>query len=247
MSQAGPPSSVVGDARARFAQRQRLRRWRSARPLLIVCAVLVALGVAVWVLWFSSLLSVRAVDVHGTRALTDAQVRAAAEVPDGEPLARLDTGAVRDRVARIPGVARVRVSRSWPSTVRITVTEREPLAGVARDNQIWLVDRKGVLFQKVDGMPRGMPTLQVSGVGPDSERARAALTVLDALPDNMRAQVLAVTAESPESVEFSLRDGRQVVWGGADRSAEKVKVLEPLLGSEGKVFDVSSPSVVVVR
>jgi cell division protein FtsQ len=48
-------------------------------------------------------------------------------------------------------------------------------------------------------------------------------------------------------VTLTLRDGRTVLWGGADESAAKARVLTALLGRSGTVYDVSTPSVVTVR
>jgi len=44
-----------------------------------------------------------------------------------------------------------------------------------------------------------------------------------------------------------LRDGRTVLWGSAERSADKAQVLPALLARAGTTFDVSNPDVVSVR
>ncbi|HYT09267.1 MAG TPA: FtsQ-type POTRA domain-containing protein [Mycobacteriales bacterium] len=217
------------------------------RVLVLAAVVLLVLATAVWVVGFTGVLGVRTVAVGGARALPAESVRQAAAVPEGEPLARVDTDAVAERVRRIPGVARVAVARSWPSTLKITVTERRGVAVVARGGAAWLVDGEGVVFQRLAGRPKGLPRLDVPCTAPDEPPCGAALSALTALPPPVAAQVLAVTAPTPDSVTLSLTGGRTVLWGGADEPAAKAQVLAALLRRPGQRYDVSTPTVVTVR
>jgi cell division protein FtsQ len=219
---------------------------RRGAVLVAVAATLTVLAVAVWVVGFSAVLGVRHVTVTGVRALTADQVRAAAAVPDRRPLARVDTDGVADRVRGLAGVERVAVTRSWPGTVRITVTERRGVALVDRDGALWLVDPDGVVFQRLSSHPR-LPLLRIGAVGPDSDVARAALTALTALPPALLGQVAEVRAPTPEQVTLLLSGRRTVLWGGAEESAAKASVLPALLSRPGTYYDVSTPSVVTVR
>lgn len=44
-----------------------------------------------------------------------------------------------------------------------------------------------------------------------------------------------------------LRDGRRLLWGGADDTALKAQAAEALLKMPGSVYDVSRPGVVTRR
>jgi cell division protein FtsQ len=224
------------------------RRSRRGTLLVILTGAVVVLAAAVWVVGFTGVLGVRTVTVTGVgRVLTADQVRAAAAVPDGQPLARLDTGAVADRVRSLAGVARVAVSRSWPGTVRITVTERRGVAVVRRDGVGWFVDGSGVVFQRHPAGRRTLPLLSVPAASPDDPSTRAALTALTALPAEVAKQVTEVRAPTPESVTLTLTRGRTVLWGGAEQPAAKAAVLTALLRRPGTRYDISTPSVVTVR
>ncbi|KMS85565.1 cell division protein FtsQ, partial [Streptomyces regensis] len=96
------------------------RRW------IAVLSVLTVLGIA-YVLLFTSLLGVRSVEVVGAGDVPAGQIRTAAQVPERRAMLRVDTDAIAERVAEIPGIATVDVSRSWPSTIEIAVTERTPV------------------------------------------------------------------------------------------------------------------------
>ena len=75
----------------------------------------------------------------------------------------------------------------------------------------------------------------------------AALAVLAALPEPLRAQVRTVDVTDGTSVVLGLADDRRVRWGGPDRAGDKIAVLGPLLTQPGTVYDVSSPELPTVR
>lgn len=220
---------------------------RRGRVLLALAALVAVLAAAVWVVGFTGVLGVRTVAVTGVRALSAEQVRSVAAVPDGRPLARLDTAAVAERVRSLAGVARVAVSRSWPSTVRITVTERRGVAVVRRDGAGWLIDGSGVVFQRLPAGPRTLPLLDLPAVSPQDAATRAALSALTALTPEVAKQVTVARAPTPESVTLTLSRGRTVLWGGAEQPAAKAAVLTALLRRPGTRYDISTPSVVTVR
>ena len=231
-------------AARRATERRRRRRVLLRRTAWVVAgsAPLVVLG---WLLLGSSLLAVRTVTVTGTHRLTPAQVRAAAAVPVGQALARLDVAAVTRRVRALDPVLRVSVTRDWPHGVRLTVVERVPVVAVARVGGVQLLDAGGHPVAR--SAASGLLRLQVAHPGADDAATRAALAVLQALPPTVRSQVVSLSAASPEQVVLGLRGGRRVVWGGATDSATKAAELGALLRLPGHVYDVSAPGVVTRR
>ena len=82
---------------------------RRTRLVVLATAVTLVLlaGAAGWLVLGSSVLGARTVEVVGESRLSADEVVARAEVPAGTPLARLDTGAIADRVAGLAPVLRV--------------------------------------------------------------------------------------------------------------------------------------------
>jgi cell division protein FtsQ len=156
-------------------------------------------------------------------------------------LVRLDTDEVRDRVAALPKVFSVEVSRSFPGTVEVAIVERAPVAVVPAGDGVHLVDATGLDYEVAKAAPAGLPELVVARVAPDDPVTRAAMAVLDTIPRQLRAQVVRVSAKTPGSVELTLGDGRAVRWGSAENSERKAAVLAPLLTRPGTVFDVTTP------
>ncbi|MEV6871908.1 FtsQ-type POTRA domain-containing protein [Amycolatopsis sp. NPDC051128] len=213
------------------------RRWVALLSVLTVLAL-------VYLLFFSPMLGVKDVSVSGSRAVPADQIRAVAAVPADKPMLRLSTDEIRDRVAGMPGIATVEVSRSWPNTVEITVTERTAIAffdsGPGGDG-VHLVDGGGVVFKTVPARPPGLPELRLPKVSADDPVTRAVTAVLGVLPEQLLKQVTTATAKTPASVEFTLSSGKIVRWGTAEQTDRKAKVLAALLTQEGRIYDVAAP------
>lgn len=232
---------------ARAKAERSARRKRIAKRSGLGLAALVPLALLGWLLLASPLLAVRHVAVSGTTRLTPEQVRVAVDVARGTPLARVDAGSVVRRVQALRPVAEVRVSRGWPSTLRVRVVERTPVAGLVTKQGITLVDAGGVPFAPAAALPAGVVRLQVPKAGPTDPTTRAALAVLAELAAPLRTQVRIVRAASPSSVTLVLRDGRRVLWGGVGDATLKAQAAAALLKMPGSVYDVSRPGVVTRR
>lgn len=225
-----------------------MRRKEVRRRWVALLSVLTIIGL-VYVLYFTSFLGVKSVDVVGSKSVPADQVRAVAAVPDEKPMLRVSTDEVRDRVAEMPGIATVEVSRTWPSTITITITERTAIAyfdsGPGGDGY-HLVDGGGVVFKTVKTKPAGLPELKLPKVSADDPVTQAVTAVLGIIPSQLLKQVTTATAKTPGSVEFTLSSGKIVRWGNAEDTDRKAKVLAALLSREGKTYDVSAPELPTV-
>lgn len=239
-------STELDRAQQRFARRQRLVRWRGWLPWTAGGVLLAGGGLVVWLFYFSAALAVSGAEVTGTRTVPEATIRRVAEVPVGEPLARVDLKAVADRIRTVPVVADVQVIRDWPDRLVIHVTERLPVVVVTDGNRFELVDASGVAFRSVTSRPAGLPEARVVGARRDVT-IRAVVTASAALPGTLRAQVGSISAASPDSITLNLVSGVKVVWGSADDSARKAAVLTVLMRREARVYDVSAPDLPVTK
>jgi len=215
--------------------------------LIIWSIVLAAASIALaLVLYFTPAMAARSVVVIGVGTVTREEVVDAAQVRLGTPLLQIDTDAVADRVAGIRRVASARVQREYPSTLRISIVERIPMVVKDFPDGPHLFDRDGVDFATAPPPP-GLPYIEVEHPGPADPPTKAALQVMTALRPEVVAQVSRVAAPSVSSVTLTLADGRTVVWGTTDRTAEKAEKLAALLTQPGRVYDVSSPDLPTVK
>jgi cell division protein FtsQ len=123
---------------------QRHTPWRAAFFALAITGIVA--GVA-WALVGSRFLVVRSIQVTGTHLVPRAEVLAAAGIPDGLPLIRVNTAAVAVRIERIPQIESAQVSRAWPTGVTISVRERTPVLAVASGRGYQLIDKFGVAVE----------------------------------------------------------------------------------------------------
>lgn len=225
------------------------RRGRPGRWKVIFVALLVAgaLAAVTWVLLGSRLLVVRHVEVTGAELASRDRVVAAAGITLGTPMARLATGEIGERVERLREVESAEIERHWPGTVRIVLRERVPVAVFERDGRHHRVDRHGVVVADGESRPRDLPTLTVATPGPSDRTTLAALAVLTDLPERLRGKVREVAATGPEAVTLQMASGQTVVWGAAERTQEKVRLLDALwrtaAGRAVRIADVSAPEV----
>lgn len=235
------------------AERTRYRRRRLAAGVVVALLAVAALGWGAW--WALGRVGpgVDRVEVTGVRVIAENDVRTAAGVSDGTPLAAVDTGAVAARVAGIPGVADVDVRRNWPNTLDVVVSERMPVALVDAPDGPRLVDATGLAYRSLPAQPPRLPKLALPRVAPGDPATAAALGVVEALPPPVRDQVDAVQlGAGGTTLELALTENRRVLWGrwaGTDgpTTARRAAVLGPLLTREGAVYDVSSADLPTVR
>ena len=231
--------------RKRFARRQWRRRWLLWRYVVALVVVLVLAAGGIWEAYFSSWLSVKGVDIEGVSGattLSKAQIRKAASVPTGGPLLRADLAAIRRRIAALAAVRTVDVSREWPSTIRIDVTERTPVAVIEIGGKLHALDAAGVVFSSYQHAPTGLPKVSTPA-GTDAKALQQAADVVTALPHDLAAAVDHVEVQSIDDISLALSSGQTVEWGSAADSDVKAQVLAALMKAQPDVrtYDVSVP------
>lgn len=234
----------------------RRRRRRVAIALSCAMTVLVLL---VSTLYFSPLLPVRSIEVHGNDLLTDARAEELLSDLYGEPMPQVGTGHVRYRFEEENVVAEVQTRMELPGTMHVEVVEHPPVAEVHVDNDVRLYNAYGEVIrvftgpEQLDADDYATPEVSAEAVSGDEAVFSAIVSVLGELPEQARSQLDSATAESIDSVQLRLGDGRTVVWGGGERGEEKAAVLSAILQTEAEdfaeadVIDISTPSTPVTR
>ncbi len=236
----GPDEETVRIAASDFRRRRHAGRWQRMRRVVLGVLMLALVAGAGWLVFFSSYVTARTVEVSGTQTMGKGRVVRVAEVPTGTPLARVDLDAVQARVESISSVRRAAVSRSWPHAVHIEVTERTPLAVINRGAGLQSLDAAGVLFGRHTSAPEGLPLVRTE---PDTSNEALVEVgrVLTALPADLTGRVNVVEVGSVDQIQLVLGSGRRVLWGSAEDSSQKAEVLAVLLDRPGQRIDVSVP------
>jgi cell division protein FtsQ len=209
------------------------RRRRRLRAIAIVISVVLA-AVLAWLVWFSPVLSVKSVRVVGVVGGQANSVLAAAQVPVGGQLARLDAAAATVAVLALPWVSSAEVRRGWPTEVVIAVEARSAIAVDSVSGRA--IDAAGVVFDASTTLPKSLPSVAATGVG-----MTEAMAVIATLPTDLAPRVAKVSATSRDDVDLVLRSGAKVHWGSADQPELKAQVLRALMKHKHDIYDVTAP------
>lgn len=229
----------------RFTARQRRRRltWLGSIAALVVL-VIGTLAAA-----YSPLFGVEQISVVGAEQLDAAAVEESLAGQLGTPLPLVDESAVKAALVGFPLVETYTLEARPPHELVVRIVERTPIGSIESRAGFTLVDAAGVALSTSPAPAEGFPVIDVRG-GTGSSAFTALGLVLRSLPEEIRAQVTAASAATPDDVGFTFGStGARVMWGGADDSAMKAIVLEQAMTARpgSSLYDVSSPRAVVVR
>lgn len=211
-----------------------------------ILAVVLALG---WVALRSPLLAVDQVTVTGSSHVTPAAIAAVSGIRPGVPMMDVSPGRAARRISSLPWVANATVSRQWPDRIRVTVTDRTPVAQVRTGSSYALVDRSGRVLQTGSARLVALPLITDRAAVRAGARIRSAgplLATAAALPAAIRLRLGGLSLARDGSVALTLRDDGVVSLGRSDeletKFASAVAVLDhlgPL--RKGCTLDVSVP------
>jgi len=220
-------SGVDPRIHARRDEVSRERQRRRRRRLIGVGAVVAVLAVAFGVT-HSAAFDVDQVEVAATPHVGTDQIMEVSGVRVGQNLVDVDAGAARAHLMGLPWVADARVDLDWWSgVVRISVTERVPVAAVATSDAQWVVsDADG---HAVATLPPGGPGLiaieNVAPVEPGSDFGpgiQAPLEVIAGLSPGLRSRVFAVVAGTDGTVQLKVLPSGIVDLCQPDRLTQKL-------------------------
>ncbi len=245
-----PDGRVVVDARLR-ERRVEVRRNEGRRRLqrLSAAAIVVLVLAAGYGVTRSPLLAVRALRLEGASHVTEAQIRRASGIHNGLAMTDVDASAAQGRLEALPWVATARVQREWPGEVRVTVTERTPVAQAAVGSAWFLIDDTGRVLDKAATRSAGLPTVEgVTAAVPGKTLAHAdvLVPVVTRMPALVRDAVDHVSLVKGSVVQLTLVGGGVAVFGGADHLSAKYVSLTTMLDHlpqlhDGCTLDVSVP------
>ncbi|MFQ6618025.1 MAG: cell division protein FtsQ/DivIB [Fidelibacterota bacterium] len=120
------------------------KRFRKVLQALMVCtatalsALLFIWGIKIYVETFQ-IFGIEKIQIVGNRMVDSKKILSLSALKFGEDILGLHTGEVEGRIAGYPFIKRVRVSKILPSTVKIEILERRPLAYITGD-ELYSVD-----------------------------------------------------------------------------------------------------------
>lgn len=212
---------------------------------------LTTLVLTVVIVTTSPIFSLQTLDIRGLDKLEEGAVRDSLADLVGTPLAQVSSTVVVDRLAVFALVRSVETRVDLPNTLVVSIVERKPLGAVQKPTGFEVVDAEAVSLWSMTVRPTALPVILVPA-DRDSASFRAIVRALEVLPASVLAEVDAVTANSQDTVRFSLQESNHVVlWGSAELSEAKARALPAALRAagdgRGRLIDLSTPETVVIR
>ncbi|MFD6055328.1 FtsQ-type POTRA domain-containing protein [Agromyces sp. NPDC060279] len=256
-----PAASAAAEARAarkalaaaerarRSYERREVRRFtahtrRRRRAWLIGIGAAALFVGGVLAIAYSPAMALREVRVEGASRIPPEQIQAAFEGELGTPLPLIGSGEVNTALRAFPLIETYSTELVPPGTLIVRITERTPVGVVQGAEGLELVDAAGVVIDRPAERPEGQPLIEAGAT--NGAGFRAAAGVVRALPDDIRSQLVRVTAETADDVRLELSSGASVVWGSAEDSALKAVVLAGLMKNAAPdsvgLYDVSAPT-----
>lgn len=203
---------------------------------------------AAYVLGWSSLFTVKQVVVVGAPNPSEAfAIQHSLHL--GDKMARLESQTLVKSLQKYTWLDHSNISRNWlKGIVTVHVWTRTPIAQF----QSHLVDADGVIFDLPSADASHLPTI----TGTSSASAKFAVSILNALPNELRLQVTALLVHGSDSAILSINNPTlkrvlTVAWGDQTNMSLKVQVYHALIAlpenSKISEIDLSAPHAPIVK
>jgi cell division protein FtsQ len=194
-------------------------------------------------------LGIDQVAVSGQRFTSDSDIFNAVDLPHARSLLTFDSAAARARIEELPWIETASISRVFPGSLDIRVTERKPVALWQNDDREYLIDASGRMLSGVKpGSQVNLPRLAGEGA---PQQAQALLELMMRYPRIWERFELAERV-GQRRWTLHLKD-RVTIHLGADREAVAFAALSSpddlgaLLSGHDIIIDLRTQGRITVR
>lgn len=113
-----------------------------------ISLIFVVLGI-LYILYFTNVFTLREIRVSSNKRITKEEVIELTRLKGGERIFLISLEELRERILSNKNIEEVTIARRLPGTLEIIIKEREPLAILEKDNKGYLIDKKGVILDRI--------------------------------------------------------------------------------------------------
>jgi cell division protein FtsQ len=221
------------------ATRRNHHRVQIQKMLVIAANVLLAVGICLVALWIwqrsqhDERFAVRAIQPVGATKTTPSELASVARRYVGMNLFQIDLGALQREFQSLPWVADVAIEKQLPGTLKVHVTEREPVALLVENGKLLYVDREARPFARL--APRyGNPELPLVRDASKGELSRAVAFLARIRRDEpeLYSRISEVSPLAPESFVIFDRSLSAPLFVRESDAAAKWRELYRIAGAE---------------
>lgn len=233
------------------------------QKILGTTGAILFIAVLAYILGWSSLLTVKNIEITGTQSatvITDELTARDLGLTVGMKLARVDIRGIKSTLSKMQWIEKYSVSRNWiTGTIKVAVEEKIGIAkATASDGSTLYFDFNGHLFKPVSAMQIASAAKLplVDSPNRSTENLQQVAKLLKEIPTELEDLLTNLTGISVGQSGFiNMRtqiDGRnvEIIWGRADAIGQKSKVLQALVAlpenKSANKFDLSIPDSPIV-
>lgn len=218
------------------ARRLRRLRWHRIGIGIGVLAVIAGM----FGIYQSPLLRVQNVEVVGVTTVNADEVTSLAAL-EGDSMFRPDAGAAEERIRYLPMVESVKLTRHWPQTIRIDITERVAWGYWQVGEDHYAIDTQGIVLPTVlpeEGAPTindlSNPVRLVPGDHVDLDAVRLTQSLVQRVPQALSHNVTSVDYSPDRGLALTTDAGYRVVVGDSQNTDYKLAVWQAIEGRLGR-------------
>lgn len=171
-------------------------------------------------------LNVDRIEVSSTKERIAEDIRTFLEGKHLGNLLILDIHSLKEKLTVHPWIKEIRVRKNFPSTLKIAIEERTPVA-LLQKNHLCLIDRDGVTLQKVGSLNTwDLPLLVDSNKFAENfeEKLDLGWALLDSLDPSERENIAVVDLTEYENAKVQLEESPTWILLGGSRFHERLKL-----------------------
>lgn len=224
-----------GERRKRKKKIVRFRR-KNSRVYKIGGFVLLVV-VTLFILMLTPIFNAKWIDIKGAEKVSGGEIKSAISYYQGVNIFKINLPKSEKKLLEIPYVETAEVHRKLPDGIRVTITERVPVAYVKYGGGYALCDKTGRLLEQVKKVE--VPLAEITGapteglkigqtLGDKNEEAQRAYTVLYEKLDEYQLfdRVTRIDVKNPYYLSFMFDGNKTVVIGDGYRLEYKFMMLQ---------------------
>lgn len=228
---------------------------RPKNRALAVCLSVVAIIMAICLLYF--LFLIKDISVTGNETIAKEEVIAQSGIREGQHLWLIHLGNAQAALEAEPYIRSARITREYPDTIHIEITERKAVAVVVGMSAFAVIDNEGYVMS-IDATGEAANLLRVVGMGAGGYSvntflgdetdflARTLVSIIQAIErHNLMDTIRSIDVSNPMRIIMETFAGITVHFGQSDHADEKMEKLAIVLpevtgrGYESGTIDIS--------
>lgn len=208
----------------------------------ITLVLLISAGITAW---FYPLLTVKSVETTGVVHTNEEELATFLDPLMEQNLLHVDTNAVALQCIQLPWVAEAHVSKNIFGTVTVELQEHVAVMYIPREDGDYLVNEKGNIFLTAPHPPEALAVFEAPDNDP--QMLQDILVIMKEIGAGNREQIAEVHAPNRVSINFVLKDGREVFWGAFENNHDKAVALTAAITRPERHLDISGAPIIATR